>query len=126
DVVMFIYTGHGFRWSDQTEKFPQLDMRYNPYTSITSETSINLKEIYDIITVKGARLNIVMGDCCNSDVGVNQRTSNTFMASRNDANFNRKNLNKLFFESKGNVLATAASPGQVSWSNAVNGGFFSS
>ena len=124
DIVMFVYTGHGFRWSDQTGKFPQLDMRYNPYTSITSETSINLEEIYDIVTAKGARLNIVMGDCCNSDVGVNQRTSNTFMAARNDANFNRKNLNKLFFESEGNVLATAASPGQVSWSNAVNGGFF--
>lgn len=124
DVVMFVYTGHGFRWSDQTDRFPQLDMRYNPYTSITSETSINLQEIYDMITDKGARLNIVMGDCCNSDVGVNQRTNNTFMASRNDANFNRKNLTKLFFESKGNILATAASPGQVSWSNAVNGGFF--
>lgn len=124
DVVLFVYTGHGFRWSDQAEKFPQLDMRYNPYTSITSETSINLQEVYNTITGKGARLNIVLGDCCNSDVGVNQRTSNTFLASRNDANFNRKNLTKLFFESKGNILATAASPGQVSWSNAVNGGFF--
>jgi Caspase domain len=124
DIVFFAYTGHGFRWSNQTEKYPQLDMRYNPYTSITTESSITLKEVYDIITSKSARLNIVLGDCCNSDVGVNQRTSNTFLSARNDANFNRKNLEKLFYNSDGDVIATAASPGQVSWSNSVNGGFF--
>ncbi|NOQ75098.1 MAG: hypothetical protein GQ574_24000 [Crocinitomix sp.] len=124
DIVFFTYTGHGFRWSDQTGNYPQLDMRYNPYTQITAETSINLEEVYNIIIAKGARLNLVLGDCCNSDVGVNQRTNNTFLASRNEANFNHNNLRKLFVKSQGNIIATAASPGQVSWSNSVNGGFF--
>lgn len=124
DIVMFVYTGHGFRWSDQSGQFPQLDMRHNAYMRIEEKNSINLSEVNDMLLAKGARLNICFGDCCNSDVGVNQRTSNTFLASRNNGNYKLKNLQRLFIESSGNVLATAASPGQVSWSNSVNGGFF--
>lgn len=124
DVVFFVYTGHGFRWSDQTDKYPMLDMRYNVYQKIADENAIALSDIYNKITAKGGRLNIVFGDCCNSDVGINQRTNSTFLASRSNPNFKQEKLEKLFLKSSGSLIATAASPGEVSWSNDVNGGFF--
>ncbi len=124
DVVMFVYTGHGYRWSDQTEKYPRMDLRYNSYQKISNETSLNLSEVYSMINAKGARLTITFGDCCNADVGVNARTSTSFLSNRSNPNYKQEKLEKLFLKSKGNLIATAASPGQVSWSNSVNGGFF--
>lgn len=124
DVVVFVYTGHGFRWADQTDKYPNMDMRYNAYQRLNSETSLPLSEVYAKIKAKGARLSIVFGDCCNADIGVNQRTSASFLGSRNNPNFKQQKLETLFLQSQGDMIVTAASPGEVSWSNSVNGGFF--
>jgi len=126
DIVFFVYTGHGFRWSDQTDDYPMLDMRYNVYQKIAEENAIGLSDIYTKIKAKGGRLSIVFGDCCNSDVGINQRTNSTFLASRSNPNFKKEKLEKLFLNSTGSLIVTAASPGEVSWSNDVNGGFFTS
>lgn len=124
DIVFFVYTGHGFRWSDQTDQYPMLDMRYNVYQKIADENAISLSDVYTKVKAKGGRLNIVFGDCCNSDVGINQRTNSTFLASRSNPNFKQEKLEKLFIKSSGSLIVTAASPGEVSWSNDVNGGFF--
>jgi hypothetical protein len=124
DIVFFVYTGHGFRWSDQSDTYPRMDLRYNSYQKIENATSMGLSEVYAAIKEKGARLNIVFGDCCNADVGVNSRTSSSFLANRSNPNFKAQKLQKLFINSRGNLIATAASPGEVSWSNSVNGGFF--
>lgn len=126
DIVFFVYTGHGFRWSDQTDDYPMLDMRYNVYQKIAEENALSLSDIYSKIKAKGGRLSVVFGDCCNSDVGINQRTSSTFLASRSNPNFKEEKLKKLFIQSSGSLIVTAASPGEVSWSNDVNGGFFTS
>jgi hypothetical protein len=80
DVVLFYYSGHGFRWSNQTDRYPQLDMRYSEYTPLSDKTSLALSDVYRIISSKGGRLNIILSDCCNSDIGRNQMTSTTFMA----------------------------------------------
>lgn len=124
DIVMFVYTGHGFRWSDQSDKFPLLDMRYNSYQKVSNETSLSLSEVSSKINGIGARLTITFGDCCNADIGVNARTSINFLANRSNPNYKQEKLEKLFLKSSGNLIATAASPGEVSWSNSVNGGFF--
>jgi hypothetical protein len=101
-----------------------LDLRYNVYQKIGEENAISLDAIYSSIKSKGARLSIVFGDCCNSNLGINQRTSSTFLASRSNPNFKQEKLEKLFIKSTGSLIVTAASPGEVSWSNDVNGGFF--
>lgn len=124
DVVMFVYTGHGFRWSDQTDKYPRMDLRYNSYQKVDNESSMGLSEVYDKIKTKGARLNIVFGDCCNADIGVNARTTTNFLGNRANPNFKPEKLQRLFIKCSGNLIATAASPGEVSWSNSAQGGFF--
>jgi len=123
DVVVFYYSGHGFRWSNQTDKFPQLDMRYSEYTPLSEKTALPLSDVFTKITSKGGRLNLILSDCCNSDVGRNQVTSQTFMAGRSFQGAEIDKLKKLFVNSSGNLIITGSSPGEYSWCNS-NGGFF--
>lgn len=124
DVVVFIYRGHGFRWSNQTQNYPQLDLRYSSFTRISDATSINLEDVYGALSAKGARLNLFLADCCNSDVGISQMTSASFMNMQANNNYDTQKLRKLFLGSKGSLISTSASPGEVSWANNANGGFF--
>lgn len=123
DVVIFYYSGHGFRWSNQTDRYPQLDMRYSEYTPLSEKTSLALSDVAKIISNKGGRLNIVMSDCCNSDIGRNQMTSTTFMASRAFQGAEIEKLKMLFLRSSGTLTIAGSGPGEYAWCN-VNGGFF--
>ena len=124
DIVVFYYSGHGFRWSDQTDAYPQMDIRASPYTKISAETTLSVSSVYNLLDKKGARLNIVITDCCNSDIGVNKMTETSFLAGRSYQTPHIEKLQKLFLATKGNLIVTSSSAGQVSWSNSVNGGFF--
>ena len=124
DVVVLMYSGHGFRFSDQAEEFPQLDLRYNEYQTFGNETCINLKDISNMIVLKGARLNLIIGDCCNSDIGIPKQLGSSFLASRSSVNASIPKLQKLFIESSGTLIAAGASRGESSWGSNNNGGFF--
>lgn len=124
DIVVCIYRGHGFRWSNQTETWPQLDIRASSYTRLTENTTISLSEMYNKVIGKGARLNIVLADCCNNDVGLSQVTSNNFLVMQSNNNYDLTKLKTLFIQSKGNLLSCAASPGEYSWVSSANGGFY--
>ncbi len=123
DVVLFYYSGHGFRWSNQTDKYPQLDMRYSEYTPLSDKTSLALSDVSKMISAKGGRLNIILSDCCNSDIGRNQMTSTTFMASRAFQGAEIEKLKTLFLKSSGTMTISGSGPGEYAWCN-VNGGFF--
>lgn len=124
DVVIFMYSGHGYRYSNQTEKYPQLDMRYSEYQAMNDEATMNLKQVYDEIVKKGARLNIVLGDCCNSDVGFSRSVGSSFMNSRASVDPDYEKLKDLFLLSSGDIIAAGASKGEYSWCTMNNGGFF--
>lgn len=125
DIVIFVYRGHGFRWNDQQAAWPQLDMRSSPYTRIGDNTALDLDYVFKTIKGKGGRLNIVLGDCCNSTIDIpSPITGSEFLAMQANNNYNDDKLRALFMNTKGNLLATAASPGEVSWANNSNGGFF--
>ncbi|PIY12767.1 MAG: hypothetical protein COZ18_01260 [Flexibacter sp. CG_4_10_14_3_um_filter_32_15] len=124
DIVVFYYSGHGFRWSDQTDAYPQMDIRASPYTKLSAETTISVSSVYNLLDKKGARLNIVITDCCNSDIGINKMTETSFLAGRSYQTPHIEKLQKLFLATKGNIIVTSSQAGQVSWSNSVNGGFF--
>jgi len=82
-----------------------------------------LSDIYKTICGKGARLNIVLGDCCNSELEEQFPLNTNTLFSRGSNNFSRKRLQDLFFNSKGSILSTAASPGEYSWCD-TSGGMF--
>lgn len=75
DITVFYYSGHGFSYeNDSKRKYPQVDMRpfnhqprHNKINFIEKYTE-NLAVILNIIRFKGARINIAIGDCCNSTI----------------------------------------------------------
>ncbi len=123
DIVIFVYRGHGFRWSNQTENWPMLDLRTSFYTKSDEDNSISLSNIYTTLVKKGARLNIILGDCCNSDIGITKITSNNFLNPQADNKPDINKLRRLFISAKGNILSAAAKPGEYSWVSEV-GGFY--
>ncbi len=123
DVVVFVYSGHGFRFQDQKDYYPNMDLSPTAYDA-AEENYLPLSLVYDSITVKGARLNIVLSDCCNSEVDLDMPLIDSkSLFSRANKNFDRSKMRTLFLNTEGNVIATAASPGEVSWCGS-NGGFF--
>jgi len=72
DIVVFYYTGHGFSYrKDKDKKFPQVDLRSHPASNkiaAINENTHNLAELFQSVKSKGARLNIVIGDCCNNTI----------------------------------------------------------
>ncbi|MDG1428693.1 MAG: caspase family protein [Crocinitomicaceae bacterium] len=124
DIVVFVYTGHGYRWSNQTSRFPQIALFYSRYDSPENSNSYNLETVYDMIVKKGARLNLVLGDCCNNDLGVTSRDGGGGLASRTYTRGDKDRLRKLFFESRGNIIAAAAQPNETACGSRVSGGYF--
>lgn len=123
DVVVFAYSGHGFRFSDQKDYYPNMDMSSSSYDD-PSKNFVALSDVYSEITKKGARLNLVFSDCCNSKIDASRPVLSTnSLFSRSNNSFDLEKLKTLFLGSKGNLLATAASPGEFSWCG-VKGGFF--
>ena len=122
DVVIFVYSGHGFRFDDDTDEHPRMYLTYDG--DLNENTEISTTEIYNEITAKKARLTIFLTDCCNSKVGV-QRAEVESVAFGTRAANNNMDINKLralFVEESGTIRATAAKPGQYARCDA-SGGF---
>lgn len=122
DIVVFLYTGHGFRFDDQQDPYPMMALTSNDYQPLEGNY-VALSDVYNTICKKGARLNIVLSDCCNSKVGERRPLEGNTLFSRGNNNFSRKRLTELFFNAKGSLLSTAASPGEYSWCDAAGGMF---
>ncbi len=123
DIVIFVYRGHGFRWDNQTDAYPMMDLRNSSYITISPNSSLGLSDVYNTLKSKGARLNIVLADCCNNYVGINQTTTTSFLNSQSDNKPDVAKLKKLFVNAHGSMITAAAHSGEYSWSNPF-GGFF--
>ena len=129
DIVLFFYSGHGFSFKDDASHiYPQLDLRSNP--PVYSEAAIkastaNIEEVFDLIRKKGARLNLVISDCCNSLIEFYRYFPNPKVVPQ-PYNFpiNKEVASMLFLKTKASVLATAASKGQYAVSDEKTGGIF--
>ena len=86
-------------------------------------TTLGVSEVYTTMSSKGARLNIVLADCCNNNIGINQTTATSFLNSQTDNKPDIVKLKKLFMNARGNVISAAARAGEYSWSNPF-GGFY--
>lgn len=121
DVVLFIYRGHGFRWKDQANDWPRMDLRPSSYDDITENSSMNLSEVYSALKNKGARLNLILADCCNSEVNASPVTNSNYLTFQFDNNSDVAKLRKLFMNSNGILLSSAAQKGEVSWTTSQGG-----
>ncbi len=126
DIVVFYYSGHGFRKPKDSRRFPYIDLRAavdNTYMV----NSLNVEDILTSIRKKGARLNLVITDCCNTKVTDHNAKGMAIPRTKVlGLELFQENVRTLFFNpNPTSVIATAADVDQKASSNDGFGGFFS-
>ncbi|MBQ8362028.1 MAG: caspase family protein [Bacteroidaceae bacterium] len=125
DVIFFYYTGHGVHAkADPADGWlPQMCLNYKSYEQ---DKFVPVTWVRDKLAQKGARLCIILTDCCNNEadwVSVKGLVASDGREPNTD-DINAQKLRKLFFESQGTVIATSSKRGQVSF-GPKEGGCFS-
>ena len=132
DIVVFYYSGHGFRFKkDEKRRFPQVDLRSIPSSnkiSVFNKNTHNLSELYEKIKKRGARLNIVIGDCCNNRIKFKREfkggDDSVRSAKRPRMKINTHMCKKLFCHATASILVAAADRGQFAVSDEKLGSIF--
>ena len=137
DMVLFHYTGHGFNREDSLDPYPNLFLV--PYAQRTSwekakaeeqelglrSGTLSMQEIYQTIIAKGARLNLVFSDCCNTNYKLKKIPVNDLAGTtRGFTNLYPDYCKKLFLDERVNILATAAKKGEQAASHSVKGSLY--
>lgn len=112
DIVFFAYFGHGSRAIDDKSNFPQMCLG-----SKNSDDFIPLEEVKRVLVAKGARLAIVLADCCNSPEATTKSKRRVLSAASSTtlADNSTSVFKKLFIETTGSVMAAGCQKGEYSW-----------
>lgn len=124
DVIFFYYSGHGVHAkSDVAEGWlPQMCLIYESYDQ---DKFVPVTDVMKALESKPARLKLIVTDCCNNEASwVSSKSLVVEDGKTAKSDVNVKNLKKLFYESKGTVVATSSKRGQVSL-GPKEGGLFS-
>ncbi len=129
DIVIFYYSGHGFRKTTGLGKsrFPNIDLRSKNDSNYYTQSLNMEKDIFNKIVSKQARFNLVMADCCNTFAPVPRVESNKPTKVKGSGFLlSPENCSTLFMNSKPmSILACAADSNQRATGNKDIGGFFS-
>lgn len=125
DILVFYYTGHGFRKQKDNRRFPYIDLRSNENEDY-NVASMNMEDIFELFKAKPGRVKLVLSDCCNSVVTSSNAISNP-LPNKKGIGFMYSELNfrALFFNKPTAIIMSAASAGELATSNNEFGGFFS-
>lgn len=132
DVVVVYYTGHGFSFKkDKERRYPQVDLRppFSPNKiSVINENTQNLADLFETVKSKGARLNIVIGDCCNNRIQFTRNfkggDENVRTKKRPRMIINKEMCETLFCDYTASILIAAADKGQFAVSDDKLGSIF--
>ncbi len=126
DIIIFYYNGHGFRKPTDGRPGPYIDLKDANNFKIM-QASASMEDIYDIIRKKGARLNLVLGECCNALITDTNPLAEPPAAKKSFGIYwSTENCRNLFLNSTPmSILGAAASPSMLAASNNNFGGFFS-
>ncbi len=116
DIIVFYYSGHGGRPSDYQDPFPYMCLTEN-----LSSNYVPVSTVRQLLSVKSARLKIIITDCCNADGSGEDKG-----AYSKEATFYNKstseNFKKLFLTTRGEIVITSSKAGQLSLGNSTYGG----
>lgn len=132
DIVIFYYSGHGFRIPEKPAlKYP--NMKLKNYKTLRANfrdslsflkadrqanitNSMNMEEVFNAIVKKGARFNLVMSDCCNDDIfAASVEVPKPGKTKGSGIEWNEDNIRSLFLnKTPMSFLVTAAISGQRS------------
>jgi len=113
DLIVFIYSGHGFRYDDDTDAYPRMYIAQNGENPDDSH-QMSTTDAFNQLVGKKARLTIFLSDCCNSLVGATraEMESMAFASRAANNNIDNRKLRQLFIDQEGTLRATAAKAGQ--------------
>ena len=128
DIVVFYYSGHGFRYTDDTSRYPRISLRTSPKMA-RSKNNLGIEEIYQQIVKLDARVTIVLSDCCNENIGIPRPVGKDILGPRGaetwPGKLNMENCNALLFpEKQVSILVGSAEINQLASGNPNMGGFF--
>lgn len=118
DIVIFCYLGHGIRSLEDTSMFPQMCLgersqgRFMPLESVKNK-----------LAKKGARLTVVIGDCCNT-YSENVKSKDIESASSYLSGASLSLIDELFGKSTGVITMCASTKGTYGWCNNRTGMYF--
>jgi hypothetical protein len=132
DIVVFYYSGHGFSYEkDAAKKYPQIDLRPHPASDkidVINANTENLADLFELIKSKGARLNIIIGDCCNSLIEFKRKFKGGSDALRNEKKepviINKASCEALFCDYTASILVASADKGEYAVSDDKLGSLF--
>lgn len=128
DIIVFYYIGHGGRpKSDDPQKYPYPQMYL---AQDEGKDAVPLDYVHNQLKSKGARLTVTIGMCCNvNDPAIISKHNYSWGITANYnsnayvANASVEAIQKLFLESKGDLIATSASPTESSYGGLPVEGF---
>lgn len=126
DIVVFYYTGHGFRKESDKRDFPYIDLRPKPDKTYMIN-SLNIEDIFNTVRKKSkaARLNLVISDCCNTLPETRKPNSKAVGGFRDIKDWSEENVRQLFLNpTPQSVLITAAGVGQEAACDTTAGSLF--
>ena len=107
-----------------------MSLRTNPDQDI-DKNNLSVEDVYKQILKLGARVNMVLTDCCNQDIGANSPVGRDVLKTRGGGynataqSLNMDNCNALFFSKQPvSIIASSAQINQLATGNPALGGFF--
>lgn len=120
DIVFFFYDGHGIRAENDPDPFPQMCLG-----SVVESKFVPVTLVKNILLSKGARLNIIITECCNKEhknVRIKPTQLNKSLSVKQT--FIREICRQMFDLPQGTVMMTSSKAGEYSWCNRNSGGWF--
>ncbi|MEO6819604.1 MAG: caspase family protein [Ginsengibacter sp.] len=131
DIVIFYYSGHGFRYDNDTSPYPRMQLKESFSQKELDHNNLSLEEVYNQILKLGARVSIVLADCCNDKINAQRPIGRGILTGRGvgynttSQSLNMDNCNALFFSKEPvKIIASSAQVNQLASGNPTLGGFF--
>jgi hypothetical protein len=127
DIVIFYYSGHGFRSPGDKSRYPKMVLASEYTMSTLKNHTLGVEEVYNRIVKKGARLNLIFSDCCNESIDAPIPVGPSPLTTKSvGLPLSIDNCKSLFFSPrKISILATSADTTQLASGNPEIGGYFS-
>jgi hypothetical protein len=128
DIVVFYYSGHGFRYPTDSSEYARMSFRIDPSADLKAN-NLGIEDIYKQLLKKHAKFTLVLGDCCNRLVegfipkgGEPLKTKGT---GTEGLKLNVDNFKTLFLaKDLKSILIGSANKNQFALGNPKLGGFF--
>lgn len=130
DIVVFYYSGHGFRFANDTVPFSRMSLRTDKKKQPLEQNNLSLDDVYKRLVSKQARFTLVLGDCCNTVVPTPPGLGSDLLRPRRDGGrsvlqLNQEAFNALFLSpQRRSILVSSAEAGQKSWGNEDIGSYY--